>query len=292
MKTRHLLFLMLINLAWGFNIVPTRLALAGIPPITAALIRFIMVGILCAPAIRWVPGRMGAVLLAGFVSGAAMFSFNNAAFALAKNVSVLAIAGQLGVPFSLLLAIVFLDERIHAKRIFGIVLSFAGVVLLSFDPKAFQDHIPLLLACAGSFVYATGTILMRRLTGIAALNIQGWLAAVSILPLLFLSMLMEPGALAKLPTIPVHFFGYIFFSALFSSVVGHAGLTFLLQRYPVTTISPLTLLSPILAVAFSVWLLGGILTYKMMLGGIITLVGVAIITLRNAQAEIEKVEPA
>lgn len=289
MRTPHLLFLMLINLAWGFNIVPTRLALMDVPPITAALVRFVMVGMLCAPAIRWVPGRMGAVLLAGLVAGAAMFSFNNAAFALARNVSVLAIASQLGVPFSLILAIVFLGERIHAKRIFGILLSFAGVVLLSFDPKALQDHIPLLLACMGSFVYATGTILMRRLTGIAALNIQGWLAAVSILPLLFLSMLMEPGAIAKLPTIPIHFYGYIFFSALASSVIGHAGLTYLLQRYPVTIISPLTLLSPILAVVFSVWLLGGQLTHKMMLGGVITLIGVAIITLRNAQTE--KTEP-
>lgn len=285
MRLNHFLFLLLINIAWGFNIVPTKLALNHLPPITAAALRFSMVGLLCLPWVRWVPGRMLAILRAGLVSGALMFAFNNTAFAIATNVSALAIAGQLGVPFSLILAIIFLGERIHIKRMLGIFLSFAGVILLSFDPVAFRDHKALALATVGAFTYASGTILMRQLRGVGALNIQGWLGCVSVGPLFLLAHIMEPDALAHLPQVPWQAFGYVFMSALFSSILGHAGLTFLLQRYPVTVISPLTLLAPLLSVGFSVLLLHNVLTPKMVLGGLITLTGVGIITLRNAQTK-------
>jgi O-acetylserine/cysteine efflux transporter len=75
----------------------------------------------------------------------------------------------------------------------------------------------------------------------------------------------------------------LLFSAVAASIVGHAGLSWLLQRYPVSTISPLTLLSPLLGVGFAVAFLHTPLTAKMIEGGLVTLLGVAIIAFRTAQ---------
>jgi O-acetylserine/cysteine efflux transporter len=62
-------------------------------------------------------------------------------------------------------------------------------------------------------------------------------------------------------------------------------MSWLFQRYPMATVAPLTLPTPLLAVAFSVIVLDNVLTVQMMAGGLLTLIGVAIITLRTARVK-------
>ena len=71
--------------------------------------------------------------------------------------------------------------------------------------------------------------------------------------------------------------------AFASSLVGHAGIYYLLQRYEVSTTAPLTLLAPIFTVGFSVTLLGDVLTERMIIGAVVALIGVLIVTVRQAQ---------
>jgi O-acetylserine/cysteine efflux transporter len=287
MKPMHLLLIMLVNLAWGFNIVPTKLALEHIPPITATFVRSAMVAVLLAPTLRWIPGQMAPIFGYSMIGGALMFTLGNAGFANADNVSALAVAGQLGVPFSLILAIIFLGERIRFIRTIGILLAFAGVALLSFDPNIFDERLALLLTVGSSFCYAVGTIFLRRLRGVPPLGLQAWLAVFCLVATFVFSLIMEPGAIAALPRTDISAFGYILLSAITASIIGHTGLTYLLQRYPIMVISPLTLLAPLLAVFFSVALLGNLLTPQLIIGGLITLAGVGIITIRGAQKSTE-----
>ena len=78
----------------------------------------------------------------------------NISMAVSTNVSALAIAGQLGAPFSLILAVIFLGERIHKYRIAGMTLAFSGVVLLVFDPHAVDERLGLALTAMASLVWA------------------------------------------------------------------------------------------------------------------------------------------
>ncbi len=286
MKPAHILLILVINLAWGFNIVPLKLALEHILPITAAFVRFAIVAVMLAPKLRWMPGKMGLIFGYALIGGALTFTLNNASIAMAHNVSALAIAGQLGVPFSLGLAIIFLGERIHYKRIIGIILSFGGVAFLTFDPAILQEREALLLTAIGSFCYAVGTIMLRQLRGVPPLTLLAWMSVFCLVPTLVFSRWMEPGGLEQLAHINLDVFGYILVSAVSASIVGHAGMAYLLARYPITVISPLTLLAPLLAVAFSVWLLDNVLTLQLVVGGLITLAGVGIITFRTAQKSI------
>jgi O-acetylserine/cysteine efflux transporter len=207
MKPAHILLILLINLAWGFNIVPLKLALEYISPVTAAFVRFAIVAVLLAPKLRWMPGKMGLIFGYALIGGALNFTLNNASIALAQNVSALAIAGQLGVPFSLVLAIIFLGERIHYKRIIGIILAFGGVVFLTFDPSMLQEREALLLTAIGSFCYAIGTIMLRQLRGVPPLTLLAWMSVFCLLPTLVFSRWMEPGGLEHLAHTNLHAFG-------------------------------------------------------------------------------------
>jgi O-acetylserine/cysteine efflux transporter len=281
-----------ICLVWAGNIIAIKEAVTAIPPILAVALRYAVMLPVCLPHMRWLegrpedgrpPARMLLVLLAGTFGGGLHFTLGAIAFGAATNLSALAIAGQLGVPFSLLLAILVFGERIHWRRTLGILLAFAGVAALVFDPRIVDERLALLLTVIASFLWASSTLLLRRLSGVHVLNLMGWQAAASLPLLLAASAILEPGAIARLGDIPLAAFGWVAYSALLGSLVGHAGMAWLLQRYPVSTITPLTLPTPLLSIALATAVYGTPFTWVMAAGAAMTLSGVAIIVLRTAR---------
>ena len=284
MSKRHLALILLIDLIWAFNIVAIKISIDAIPPLMAVTLRYCIVLAVCLPWLRWLPGRMIAVLGTGLIAGALFMGVGALGFAAATNVSALAIAGQAGVPFSLILAVVFYRERIRWLRITGIVLSFAGVGVLVFDPHIVDERLGLALTLLAALFWAIGNMLFRRLQGVFVLTIHGWLALVSIPVLAACSLAFEPGALAGVARVPPHIWGWLAYSAIGASLIGHGGMTWLFQRYPVSTVSPLTLPTPLLSVIVAAVVFGNPVTPTMIAGGLVTLTGIAIITLRTAQA--------
>jgi len=290
MRPIHILAMLGICLLWAANIVAIKQAVDVVPPLLAVALRYVVMLPVCLPFMRWQPGppadgrppaQMTLVIASGLLLGLS-FGLGGVAFAYAVNLSALAIAGQLGVPFSLLLAILFFRERIHWRRTLGIFLSFAGVAILVFDPRIVDERVALLLTVAGAFLWAASTLLIRRLSGVHVLSLMGWQSLVSLPLLLLASLVLEPGALAALPDVPLSAFGWIAYSGLLSSLVGHAGMAWMLQRYPVSTITPLTLPTPLLSIIIATLVYGTPVTPLMILGGLLTLTGVAIIALRTA----------
>lgn len=288
MKPQHLAFILLIDILWAFNIVAIKESVIAMPVLLAVALRYALLLAICAPQLRIIPGRMGLVLLTGVVTGALQFGLGAYAYHVSTNLSALAIAGQLGVPLSLILAILIDGERIAWKRMIGIVLAFAGVVLLVFDPRIADERLGIMVTAGAATCWAAGNLMFKRLTGIPVLNLYAWQALVSLPLLVAASALFEPGGFATLPSVPLSAFAWVAYSAVFASLVGHAGMSWLLQRYPVTVITPLTLPTPLLAVGFVVLVYGTPVTPMMWLGGAITLTGVAIIALRTARKSVEK----
>ena len=284
MKFRHLALVALVDIIWAVNIVAVKVSVDAVRPLTANLLRYVIVLALCLPWLRWLPGRMRLVLLTGLIAGALFMALGGLSYSVADNVSALAVAGQLGVPFSLLLAIVFYHERIRWVRMAGIALSFAGVLVMAFDPRIFEERLGLLLTAAASLCWAIGSLLFRRLRGVHVLTLQGWLAAVSIPVLGVGSLVFEPGQLAQLGPVPLNVWGWIGFSAIASSIIGHGGMAYLFQRYPVSVVAPLTLPTPLLSVIVGVAVFKTPVGVPLVMGGLLTLAGIAIITLRTANA--------
>lgn len=284
MTPLHVALIALIDGLWAINIVAIKLTMERLPPFTAVMLRYVIVLAVCLPWLRWLPGRMWIVLATGIVAGALFMGLGGAAYSVADNVSALAIAGQLGVPFSLLLAVVFYHERIRWIRITGIVLSFAGVAVMAFDPRILDERLGLVLTIAASLCWAIGNLLFRRLGGAHALNLQGWLALVSVPILGLLSVTLEPGAIGRIGSIEPGTWGWLAYSAVGASVIGHGGMSYLFQRYPVSTVAPLTLPTPLLSVIVASLVFHTPITLSMAVGGAATLAGIAIITLRTSQA--------
>ncbi len=273
-----------MNLMWGLNLIAVKMSVDLVEPITAAFLRQAMVLVICLPALKLMPGKMRPLLLLGLMSGALFYIANNLSLSVADNISALAIAGQLGVPFSLILAVIFLGERIQKTRIIGVGLSFAGVALIAFDPAIVDERLGLALMALTSLIWAICSLLQRQLIGVPVLTIYAWIGVVGSIVLGPIAWLFEPQAVAAIPAIPLATLGWILFSALGSTVIGQGAMSYLLQRHTISSVVPLTLAAPVIAViAASLWF-GTALTLPVILGGMIVMAGIAIVTIRTAQA--------
>lgn len=274
----------LMNLLWGLNIIAVKLAVDAVEPLTAAFLRQTIVLAVCGSWLRIVPGRMKELIALGLMTGAAFFLVVNLSLSVASNVSALAIAGQLGVPFSMLLAVVFLKERIQKYRIAGVILSMLGVGILMFDPRIVNELPGIALTALASFIWAASSLVQRNLSGVPILTMYAWIGFIGAAVLGPIALLFEPQGMAAIPQVPLKSFGWLAFSAIGSTIIGHGSMSWLLQRHPIATVTPLTLASPVISVIAASLFFGTPLTPLMILGGVVALTGVAIVTLRSARA--------
>jgi len=287
MRSSHLLLMVVINLAWGLNFIAAKYAIDEMPPLFATGLRFVLVFVLLLPFLKIVKGKMKHLISAALIIGALHFSILYYAISVADNISSVAIVTLTNVPFATLLAVIFLGERIGIFSIAGLVLAFAGVMILGFDPGALEHMEDLLLVMLAAFIYAVGAIMLRRLAGVHVLNLQCWIGLLGMISVLSLSYFVENGQLAAIEAASWRAKGSVIFSAVASSIIGHGGIYYLLKRYPVTTIAPLTLMSQVFAVIASVILLGEILTLKMWIGGLLTFIGVGVIVFRKRRKTVD-----
>jgi O-acetylserine/cysteine efflux transporter len=273
--------LVFANAIWGVNLVAAKLGIAEFPPIFFTAMRFSVLCVVLLPLLRVFRGQMHTVLQAAAYSGALGFALMYVGFKLTDNISSIAIATQLGIPFSTLLSIWLLGERIRGRRKLGIALSFFGVAVVSFDPNALDHVFGLVLVVLSQLATSYGTIHIKRLRDINAFQLQAWLGLVSAPSLLLTSVLLESGQWHSLTHATWVGWVSVLFTAIASSVVAHTVMFHLIAKYPVTSVAPINVLSPIFSIACGVAWFGDRLTPRILLGGAIALAGVVIVAIRE-----------
>ena len=281
MPARDLAFLMLINVVWGLAMIAAATSLKHFPPLEFTCLRFFLISVLLVPFLRWQVGKMKQIFWIAMTGGTFNFALLFLGVHWAGEVSAVSIAGQLGVPFATVLSIVFLGETVRWRRWTGIALAFSGVMIIGFDPKVVRYLDGFLAVVASAFIGSISSILMRQVKEVPVFEMQALIATMSWPTLLVLSLLFETGQVEAVETAGLVDWGGIAYVALMSSLVAHAGFYWLLQRHEVSKVTPLTLLSPLFTVLFSVILLGETLTWRIVVGGAITILGVGIISLRE-----------
>ena len=281
MPARDLSFLILINIIWGLAIVAASESLRHFPPLEFTWLRFFFVSVLLVPCLRWQTGKMWQIFWIAITGGTLNFALLFLGLQWAGEVSTVAIASQLGVPFATVMSIFFLGESVRWRRWTGIILSFTGVMVIGFDPRVVSYLDGFLMVVASAFVGSFSSILMRQIKGVPVFEMQALISTVSWPFLLVLTLIFESGQVEATRSASLVQWGGIAYVALMSSLVAHAGFYWMIQRYEVSKITPLTLLSPLFTVIFGVILLGETLTWRIVIGGAITLAGVTIISLRE-----------
>jgi O-acetylserine/cysteine efflux transporter len=278
---RDLALLVGMNVIWGLNLIASKVGVGEFPPIFFTALRFGSLALFLIPMLKIHRGQMVNLFAAAMMTGPAAFALLFTGIHLAEDAATVAVATQLGVPFSTLLSVWLLGETIRWRRTLGIVLAFAGVVIIGFDPRVFAYWEGLALVVASCLVSSLGLIFLKRLKGIRPLELQSWIALVGGSMLLLLSLGLENGQMAAVRNATWEGWSALFFTTVMSSLIAHTAWYYLVSRYPVTSLSPITLLSPMFGIFFGVTLLDDQFTPRMLVGGAVTLAGVLIVVLRE-----------
>lgn len=281
MGFRDFSLLFAVCFVWGLNIVVTRwvVADAAVPPVFFAAVRFLGVAILLIPFLRPVPKDIRTLFFISFFIGSGHFALLFVGLANAEA-SAAAVVGQLGVPFSTLMSMAFLGETIGWRRGLGIMLAFAGVLVIAVDPTSFTVSFGLLYIVGAAFIGSVGGILMKRMSPIPALQMQAWIGLFSFLPLFAVSFFLESGQVATYASGGWLVIAATAFAVVGVSIFGHGGFYLLIKKYDISLLSPLTLMTPIWGVVLSIAFLREPITANLVLGAAISLGGVFVIAVR------------
>ncbi len=282
MRLHHLALAVLVNLVFGFNFVAGKLGADHFEPLFFTALRFAVVVVCLSPFLKGVPGRWRDVVKVALLIGVVHFGLMFVGMRLSAGAASVALIAQLHVPFSIILAMIFLKERLSARRLAGTALAFAGVAVIGFDPTVFAHLEALPFVVLGALAIGLGVVLIPGTRGVPIVTLQAWMGVISMPPLLLLSFVFESGQLAALGAATVEQWGALLFVAVGATVFGHGCWYYLLKAYPITVISPFTLLGPVFGVVSGVLFLGDALTREILLGGAMVLIGIGLIQIRAA----------
>jgi O-acetylserine/cysteine efflux transporter len=282
MHLSHYLGLLAVALAWGFNFAVVKIGLGHWPPLLFVAIRFIAVALALSPFLRRLPrGKLLQVAALSVTLGVLHFGMIFAGME-KVDAATAAIAVQIQVPFAAILAAFVFKETLHWRRLLGIAIAFLGVILIAGQPH-FQGELgSLFLIIAAACVWATASIQIKLLGDeIEVFNLNGWVALLAAPQTLLVSWLTESGQIEAIASADWQAWGVIAYQAAFVTVMGYGVWYRMMRRFPVNQVMPFTLLVPVFGVLSGVLVLGDRLTGLMMAGGLLTLLGVAIVVLRR-----------
>ncbi|MGB3273746.1 MAG: DMT family transporter [Xanthobacteraceae bacterium] len=275
---------LLLCLTWGFNQVAIKLVLPEIPPLTQAALRSFggLVVVMIIAAIRGVPlwsrdGTLKAGLLIGVIFGVEfVLMYRGLVWTTASRAVVFLYTAPFFVAFG---AYRLLGERMSKVQWFGMMLSFAAVVLAIGAPQPDVDTKVLLgdlmMLGAGALWGATTIIIKAsRLSQVSAEK-GLFLQLLISLPILGVGILVTGETMTAVP-------GMMASSLMLYQAVWVVGATFLLwfvlvKAYSANKLSAFTFLTPLFGVAAGYFILDEPISMAFGVAALLVIVGLYLV---------------
>jgi O-acetylserine/cysteine efflux transporter len=292
MKTRHIFLLIAMQAIWGANFSVVKYALSDWPPLFFVAIRLFGVGLLLTPFVglpkrpQW-PGLLLLTVLLSVIHYGSFYAGLARADAATTSIAV-----QAQLPISILLAAWLFGETIGWRRWAGMALAIGGIALLAGRP-AFQGGwfaFTLIMIAAAS--WALSNLQIKRLSGEAdGWQLSAWTGLIGAPMVLALSLLMETGQWNAVSHASATVWLAIAYQVFFITILSYAVWYGMVRRYPVNSVMPFMLLEPVFGATGAVLLLHEPWDWRMLLGGLVAVSGLAIIVFRRPQTVAQPIGP-
>ena len=294
MPRRDLLLGLMVAVIWGVNFIVIDEGIGDVPPLTFVAVRFMVVVL---PAVFLVPKPdlpwRDLALVGGFMS-VAQFGLLYTALNEGMPAGIASILLQAQVMLTVLIAAVTLGQRPTRAQTVGIAIGVVGLAIVCVGRSAATPLLGVALTLAAAMSWASGNVLVRRMTVPSGLSMTVWSAVVVPVPLLVLSLLLDgPAAVADgLTHFTVGNLGATAYTAYLSSLVGYATWNGLLARHSAAAVVPFALLVPPVAMLTSWLVQSEAPNVAEAVGGVVLLVGVAVTAVRGrSRADAPLAEP-
>jgi O-acetylserine/cysteine efflux transporter len=274
--------MLLVQLLWGVNFAVAKFGLDDFSPVFFVAMRFSLVAILLVFVVGLPKrGMLKQLLPLSVTMGAMHFTL---IFLGMQNLDAAtsSIAVQLQTPFAAIMAAFFFRETLGWRRILGMIVAFAGVLLIAGEPRMSDNPWPLMAVIAAALVWAAGNIQVKALgDSVDAVQLNGWIAILAAPQLLVASWLIEGPHWQAVVDATLIGWGALLFQAVVIAIFTYWIWYNMMRRYPVNQVMPFTLLLPMIGVAAGAIMRDEPVTWQMIVGGLATVAGVGIIVLRR-----------
>ena len=275
-----------VCLIWGTTYLGIRIALETIPPLLMASMRWIAAGGLLIvrlalrgerlPARReWPSLAILGILLLGFGNGAVVWAEQT----VPSGLTAVLVAG---IPFWMVgidRMMARPEHPLRARRVLGLIVGFAGIVLLVWPELQLGHTRSFLIGVAATQVaslgWAIGSSLARRRRH------EENVLATSAVQMLFagISLLIAGVASGEWPALAINARTGFALSYLIvaGSIVGYSAYAYALKHLPVTTVSLYAYVNPVIAVALGTLLLNEPFSPRILIASAVVLAGVMMV---------------
>ena len=276
MRPRDIALAVAVMAAWGVNFVMIDTGLALFPPLLFNALRFTLAGF---PAVFFagrpqVPWRW--VIGVGLALGVIKFSLLFAGMAAGMPAGLSSLVLQSQAVFTVLFAVLLLRERPRAQQIVGLVVAFAGIVVVGSRMGSGLGAFLLIVGAAAA--WGLSNIATREASPADTLRFMIWVSVVAAGPLILLTLLVEgpsrdASALSHLTVRPVLALGYV---VVVATLGGFGVWGYLIRHYGAATVAPFSMLVPIFGLGAGALLLGEQIHRVDVIGGVLVVGGVLI----------------
>lgn len=288
MKWREWGIFLLLSFIWGTSFYWIKIGVQDIGPLTLVTLRMVIGTASLYAYVRWrgipvprAPREWALFSVIGLFNVALPFALIAWAEVHIES-GVAAVLNSVVPLFALVMSHVWLNdpnERITARSLGGLLVGFAGVVILmgrdltvNFNPLSLLGQLAVI---AGSACYAGSLIFIRLYLRHHHPNIQGLMQ-------LLLGGLITAAAIPffewplSLPSTPLTW-GAVLWLGVLGSGLAYVFFFGLADSWGPTRISMVTYVVPVFAVIFGVTLLGETADWRLLVGGALILLGVVIV---------------
>jgi O-acetylserine/cysteine efflux transporter len=255
---RHALLALAVVAVWGSNFVVIKGALAHLPPLALAALRFALAFLPAALFIRRPPVGWGRLAAYGVLIGAGQFGLLFLAMTRYISPGLASLVIQVQVFFTIALAGVLAGERVRGVQWAALALAAGGLVLIGVRSDADATPLGLAIILAAALCWAVGNIVGRGAGRVDMLAFMVWTSAFAVPPLVLLSLLFEgPAAVAAgLRGADAGTWASVLWQSVGNTLFGYAAWGWLLARHAAATITPMALLVPVFGMSSSALWLG------------------------------------
>jgi O-acetylserine/cysteine efflux transporter len=284
MKLVDILTAITVASIWGMGFIVAKSGMSHFSPILLMALRFALTAICLVWFFRPPLKLFQDLFWISLVSASIQYSLT---FTGVKGLdaSTAALLVQLEVPFGLLLACIFLGERVSLKQGFGILVAFLGVALILKEPKLSGSLVSALMVIGGAFTWAIGQIMIKKMVNVSGFMLISGIAIFATPQLFLASYLFESNQIAQIQTADLSAWGAVIYLALIMTALGYGMWYRLLGLYSINQVMPFLLLLPVVSVIGGTLFLDEMLTTKVIIGGMLALSGVALITIQLGSKE-------
>lgn len=275
---RHFLLALAVVTVWGTNFVVIKLALAHLPPLLFAALRFTLA---LVPALFFLPRpnvKWQNLALYGVLIGVGQFGLLYVAMNGHISPGIASLVIQTQVFFTIGLSMLVAGERVRGFQWFALLLAASGIVIILANTDGTTTFMGLALVLMGSFSWAGGNIAAKRGAPANMLAYVVWSSAFAIPPLFALSFLLEGWAVMKSGMLDsdLSTWAAVAWQAWGNTLFGYAAWGWLLARHPAAIITPMALLVPVFGIGASAFYLGESLPAWKLIAAALVMTGLAL----------------